>query len=209
MIAESARILPDVKLGKDVYVGDYCVLGIAGAAQQRGIHETRVEDGAVLRSHTVIYAGTTIGEKTQIGHGVLVREMTTVGANASIGSHTVVEHHVQIEDGVRIHSQAFVPEYSILRRGAWLGPSVVLTNARFPLGRDSKKWLEGVEVGEDAILCANCTILPGVRVGNRALIGAGAVVVQDVPDEAVVVGNPARPLKTIHELRYRDGSSPY
>jgi acetyltransferase-like isoleucine patch superfamily enzyme len=114
---------------------------------------------------------------------------------------SVVEHHVTIGDGVRIHSHCFVPEYTVLAPGAWLGPRVTLTNAPFPRCPQVSSCLRGVHVGRDARVGANATILPGVRIGERALVGAGAVVTRDVPAGAVVVGNPARVAKTLDELR--------
>ena len=66
----------------------------------------------------------------------------------SIGSHTNIEHHIIIEDNVRIHSNCFIPEYSILKHDCWLGPNVVLTNARYPQSKDVKKKLGGPTIGE-------------------------------------------------------------
>jgi acetyltransferase-like isoleucine patch superfamily enzyme len=161
---------------------------------------TRLGRGAVLRSHTVIYAGSVIGERFQTGHGALVREACTIGDDVSVGSHAIVEHHVAIGHGVRIHGGAFVPEFSVLEEGAWLGPKVVLTNARYPQGRDVKKRLRGPHVGQRAKIGAGAVLLPAVRVGAHALVGAGAVVTRDVPDHQVVVGNPARVVNDVREL---------
>lgn len=208
MIAESARIHPGVQLGVDVEIQHFTVVGIRPPDLPCEA-ATRLGNGVVLRSHTVIYAGVTMGHGTQTGHAALVREMTELGDNVSVGSHSIVEHHVRIADNVRIHSQVFVPEFSVLEETAWLGPNVVLTNARFPRGRDIKNRLSGPIIEAGAILCANCTILPGVRIGKRALVGAGAVVVRDVAAGEVVVGNPARRIKGIEELKYRDGVRPY
>lgn len=208
MIAESARIYPGVEVGDGVEIQDFVVVGVPPAVADAQV-VTLLGDGVVLRSHTVIYAGATMGRSTQTGHAAQIREMTKLGDNVSIGSHSVVEHHVRIADGVRIHSQVFIPEFSVLEEGAWVGPNVVLTNARFPLGCDIKNRLEGPVIEAGAILCANCTILPGVRIGRRAIVGAGAVVVSDVAPGDVVVGNPARRIKGVEELRYRDGVQPY
>jgi acetyltransferase-like isoleucine patch superfamily enzyme len=89
----------------------------------------------------------------------------------------------------------------VLEPGAWIGPRVTLTNAPFPRCPDVSRCIRGVRIGRDARLGANCTVLPGVHIGERALIGAGAVVTRDVPAEAVVVGNPARVVKYLSDLR--------
>ena len=131
---------------------------------------------------------------------MLIRENNTIGDHVSIGSHTVVEHHVQIASYVRIHSQAFIPEFSVLQEGCWIGPNVVLTNALHPLCPRAKDCLEGPVIRRGAKIGANATLLPGIEVGEMALVGAGAVVTQDVPPGAVVAGNPARVIKHITEL---------
>ena len=107
----------------------------------------------------------------------------------------MVEHHVWIEDGVRIHTQVFIPEYTTLCRGCWIGPNVVITNAKYPRSPNVKDELVGAHVGEEAKIGANSTILPGVRIGERALVGAGSVVTKDVESKIIVAGNPAIPLR--------------
>ena len=97
-----------------------------------------------------------------------------------------------ILDRVRIHSQVFIPEYCIIREDAWLGPSVVLTNAKYPQHPNAKRNLIGCEIKKNARIGANSTILPGVTVGEKALIGAGSVVTKNVDDMNTVVGSPAK-----------------
>jgi len=198
----SSRVFAGVKLGADVELGDFVVIGQPARGQEEGAVETIIGTGSILRSHTVIYAGVRMGTKCQTGHGAMIRERTTVGDEVSIGSHTVIEHHVTIGDGVRIHSQAFVPEFSILENNCWVGPNAVLTNARYPQSEGVKEDLKGPTLREGAIVGANATLLPGVVIGRGALVGAGAVVTEDVPDGAVVAGNPARIIKTRAELPY-------
>lgn len=183
----TSQIADDLVLGGGATLGPFIVLGCDGPPEP-----LRIGLSCVIRSHTVIYRGTAIGDHFHAGHGVLVREYTEIGDRVSIGSHSVVEHHVVIESEVRLHSGCFVPEFSVLRRGAWLGPGVVVTNARYPNRADTKERLEGVTVEEGAAVGAGVVLLPGVRVGAGALVGAGAVVVKDVPAGVVVAGNPAR-----------------
>lgn len=163
---------------------------------------TRIGESARIRSHSVIYAGVTIGARFHLGHHALVRERTEIGDDVSIGSASIVEHNVKIHDGVRLHSRVFVPEFSELHDKCWLGPNVVVTNARYPQSPRVKDELRGATVMPGAVIGANVTLLPGIVVGEEAVIGAGSVVVQDVPDGAVVVGNPARQIKTRSELPY-------
>jgi acetyltransferase-like isoleucine patch superfamily enzyme len=118
----------------------------------------------------------------------------------SIGTGSVIEHHVHIADHVRIHSQVFVPEYTILEEGCWLGPRVVITNAVYPLSRGVKDSLRGPHIEKGAIIGANSTLLPGVRIGARALIGAGSVVTKSIAPGMIVAGNPARVINEIDNI---------
>ncbi len=196
------KIYAGVELERDVTVEDYCILGVPPRGQKEGDLKTTIGDGAHIRSHSVIYAGNRIGKNFQTGNKVNIRELNQIGDNVSVGTLSVIEHHVRIGDNVRIHSQVFIPEYSILEDEAWLGPNVVLTNAKYPRSPAAKEHLKGPVIKRGAKIGANATILPGITIGVDALVGAGSVVVHDVPDGAVVAGNPARVIKNISELPY-------
>lgn len=200
----AAVIYPNVFLGDDAVLGPFVLLGEPPAGAGPGDLPTRIGRRAILRSHTVIYAGNTIGDDFQTGHGVLIREENRIGHGVSVGSGSVIEHHVTIGDGVRLHSNVFVPEYTVLEAGCWIGPNVVFTNAKYPRSPGAKAALRGAHVEPEAKIGANATLLPGVRIGRGALVGAGAVVTKDVPPGMVVAGNPARIRGAIRDLPYGD-----
>ena len=195
-----ARVFDNVEIGPGAQLGEFVIIGEPPRGKAPGELRTVIGANAVIRSHTVIYAGNRIGDNFQTGHGAMLREENEIGDNVSIGTNSVVEHHVTIEDRVRIHSQAFVPEFSRLEQGCWIGPNVVLTNAKYPLSPNAKNELQGPVIGAGAKIGANSTILPGKQVGENALVGAGSVVVDDVPARAVAVGNPARVIKQVEDL---------
>ncbi len=204
-ISPSARVYPNVLFGDGAIVGDFAIIGEPPRGSPPGEHPTVIGPGAVIRSHTVIYAGNRIGKGFQAGHGVLIREFNEIGDDVSIGTHSIVEHHVRMASGVRVHSNVFIPEYSELDECCWVGPNVVFTNARFPRSEGAKASLRGPRIRTRARIGANATLLPGVEIGAEALIGAGTVVVKDVPAGAVVVGNPARVLKHVSDIdAYRE-----
>jgi acetyltransferase-like isoleucine patch superfamily enzyme len=196
-------IYPNVLLGEGSTTEDFCIVGVPPRGATPGEIPTVIGAGAVIRSHTVIYAGNTIGRHFQTGNKVNIRELNEIGDDVSIGTLSVVEHHVKIGNGVRIHTQAFVPEFSVLEDGCWIGPNVVLTNAKYPLSPGVKDSLAGPLIRRAAKIGANATILPGVVIGEYALVGAGAVVVRDVPAHAVVAGNPARVIGQLADLPYQ------
>jgi acetyltransferase-like isoleucine patch superfamily enzyme len=196
------KLYEHVVLGEGSVIEDFCIVGTPPRGAREGELQTSIGEGAVIRSHTVIYAGNVIGRNFQTGNKVNIRESNRIGNNVSVGTLSVIEHHVDIGDGVRIHTQAFIPEFSVLEEGCWIGPHVVLTNAKYPLSPGVKDHLAGPVIRKGAKIGANATILPGVVVGEYALVGAGAVVARDVPAGSVVAGNPARVIRQISELPY-------
>lgn len=208
-IAETAKIFKNVHLGKNIVIEDYVIIGVPPRNRKKGELQTIIGDNALIRSHTVIYAGNIIGDNFQTGHHVNIREENKIGNNVSIGTKTVVEFKTRIDDNVRIHSQVFIPEYCTLQKGCWIGPNVVLTNAKYPKSTRSKEFLKGVTVGENAKIGANSTILPGVKIGDNALIGAGSVVTKDVPPGKIVAGNPAKIIGDVKNLLYPNGKKAY
>ena len=197
---DTAIIYPGVVWGGAYTLGPFVIVGQAPRGHQPGDLVTRIGAGASINSHTVIYAGNIIGANLRVGHGVLIREQNEIGDDVSIGSGSNVEHHVCIGSRVRLHSNVFVPELSVLEDDCWLGPNVVVTNARYPATPTTKEALLGVHIEKRAKIGANTTLLPGVRIGTDALVGAGAVVTVDVPPGAVVAGNPARIIKDISQI---------
>ena len=203
MISDTAIIHPNVKLGKGCVIEDYVIIGTPPRGYAVGELETVIGDNAVIRSHAVIYAGNKIGNNFQTGNKVNIRELNEIGNNISIGTLSIVEHHVTIRNGVRIHSQAFIPEYSILDENCWIGPNVVLTNAKYPVSTNVKNELKGCHLKKRSIIGANSTLLPGVVIGEQAIVGAGSVVTKVVADKIVVAGNPAVPINDISKLPYK------
>lgn len=194
------KIYPNVKLGVGCVIGDYVVIGVPPGGKGEGELETVIGAGAVIRSHTVIYAGNVIGDNFATGHGTLIREENRIGDNVSIGSHTVIEHHVQIGNRVRVHSSAFIPEFSTLEDESWIGPHVVFTNVLHPLCPEARQCIKGPTIKRGAKIGANCTVLPSVTVGEMAFVAAGSVATKDVPARSVAAGNPAKVIKMIDKF---------
>jgi UDP-2-acetamido-3-amino-2,3-dideoxy-glucuronate N-acetyltransferase len=134
-----------------------------------------------------------IGEGTTIWHVSHVLKNSRIGKNCRIGQNVVIGPDVSIGNGVKIQNNVSVYEGVTLEDDVFCGPSMVFTNVFNPRSQIRRMdELRPTLVRQGATLGANCTIVCGVTIGKYALIGAGAVVVQDVPDFALVVGNPAR-----------------
>ena len=198
--AATAILFPNVKLGNNVTIEDFVIIGTPPRGASPGDLPTVIGDNAHIRSHSVIYAGNVLGEGFECGHQAFVRESNRIGNHVSVGTGSIIEHHVAIGNNVRIHSHVFIPEFSELEDDCWIGPNVVLTNAKHPKCPKVKHCLKGATIRQGAIIGANSTLVPDIVIGRRALVGAGSVVVDNVEAEHVVAGNPARVIKKIADL---------
>jgi acetyltransferase-like isoleucine patch superfamily enzyme len=195
IVANTAIIYPDVVLGDNVVIEDFCIIGIPIVDSPN--NKTIIGDNALIRAGTYIYAGNQIGKNFKTGNKVNIRESNSIGDNVSIGSLSNVEHNIKIGNEVRLHSQVFVPEFTILDDGCWLGPNVVITNAKYPLSQGVKNELIGAHIKRGAKIGANTTILPGLSIGINSLVGAGAIVTKDVDDHVIAYGSPAINIRKI------------
>jgi acetyltransferase-like isoleucine patch superfamily enzyme len=194
------QIAPGVVIGDECDLQTPCILGKAPRGCEPGERELRIGRGATIRPFSTLYAGSSIGERLQTGQGASIREDNVLGDDVSIGTHAVLEFGNRIGNRVRIHSGCFL-EMVTIEDDVFVGPNVVFTDDPHPMG--CPRYTEckgGATVRKLARIGANSTILPGVVIGENALVGAGSVVVDDVPDGAVVVGNPARVIKQVDEL---------
>jgi acetyltransferase-like isoleucine patch superfamily enzyme len=146
---------------------------------------------ARLRSGTVLYAGSRIGDRLQTGHHVVIREECELGDDVSVWSNTVVDYSCRIGDRVKIHSNCYIAQFTEIEDDAFLAPGVGIANDLYPGQAASAHVMSGPWIGSRAQIGVNVTLLPFVRIGAGCLIGAGAVVVHDIPDGCVAFGNPA------------------
>jgi UDP-2-acetamido-3-amino-2,3-dideoxy-glucuronate N-acetyltransferase len=140
----------------------------------------------------VIDAGCEVGEGTKIWHFSHVIKGSKIGRHCNVGQNVVIGPDVTIGDKVKIQNNVSVFQGVTLEDGVFCGPSMVFTNVYNPRSYISRKnEIRSTLVREGATLGANCTVLCGHTIGRFAFIGAGTVVLHDVPDFALMVGNPA------------------
>ena len=157
----------------------------------------RLGPSARLRSGTVLYSGSTVGARLSTGHNVVIREESLIGDDVSVWSNSVVDYGCRIGDRVKIHSGCYVAQFSEIDDGAFLAPGVCFANDLYPGSARSAAAMRGPWVGAGAQIGVNVTVLPYVRIGAGAIVGAGSVVVHDIPQGVVAVGSPARPLREV------------
>jgi acetyltransferase-like isoleucine patch superfamily enzyme len=160
-----------------------------------------IGEKSLIRPFTTIYAGTTIGNRFQTGQGTSIREDNIIGDEVSVGTNAVLEFGNRIGNRVRIHSQCFL-EMVTIEDDVFIGPNVVFTDDPHPMNCPRyKECLGGATVKRLARIGANVTVLPGVVIGENALVGAGSVVTKDVPPGTVVAGNPAMVINEVSQLK--------
>lgn len=156
-------------------------------------------------SGAVIYAGSTIGRGATVAHNSIIREENTIGDNFSLWNNSVIDYGCSIGDGVKVHCNVYIAQFTRIEDEVFVGPGTVMINDLHPKCKFSKKCLKGPEIKKGAVIGANATINPSVVIGKRALVGAGSIVTRDVPDGAVVCGNPARVICDISRIRCSKG----
>jgi acetyltransferase-like isoleucine patch superfamily enzyme len=174
-----------VNIGTGTVVEDNVVLG------HRDDGVLTIGENSRIRSGSIIYSDVVIGRGLKTGHNVLIREQTQIGDDVLVGTNTVVDGHCRIGNRVAMQTNVYVTAHTVVEDGVFLGPCSVTTNDKY---MEYGAKLAGATIRKEARVGANSTILPGVTIGERAVIGSGAVVTRDVPDGAVMVGNPAREL---------------
>jgi len=148
-----------------------------------------------IDSHAVVDDNVEIGEGTKIWHFTHIQSGSKIGKNCVFGQNVNVGNNVTIGDYVKVQNNVSIYEGVTLEDYVFCGPSMVFTNILNPRCKypqvGSQYYIKTL-VKEGASLGANCTIVCGITIGRNAFVGAGAVVTKDVPDFALVVGNPAR-----------------
>ena len=189
------------KVGENCDVQENVLLGM-GASEEMA--PPIIGDRAVLRSGTVIYAGVVIGGDFQTGHSVVIRERTRIGDRVVVGTHSVIDGNVVIGSNVKIQTNVYIPTHTTIGDDVFIGPCVTITNDKYPLRRRDEYEPRGAIIEDSASIGANATLLPGVRIGEGSMVGAGAVVTRDVPPWSLAVGVPARVSPLPGRLRERN-----
>jgi acetyltransferase-like isoleucine patch superfamily enzyme len=191
-------------VGDGCAIGDHAVLGkqpvlsAGSTARRTPLEPLRLGPGCRVSAGAVLSAGSQLGRDCVVGELATVRERVSVGEGVVIGRGVCVENDTVIGSHTRIQSNAYITAYCTLEEHVFVAPCVVTTNDNF-MGRTERRHalIKGPTIRRGARVGGGVTLLPGVEVGEEAFVGAGAVVVRDVPPGKVVVGVPARVLRDV------------
>lgn len=202
--AGQGRSAAEIILGKDAKVDDGVKLGYLTGRKIKD-HTLRIGDGACIRTGTVIYGGTTIGDGLATGHNVTIREENEIGDDFQVWNCTTIDYGCKIGSGVKIHCNCYIAQFTVIEDKAFMAPGVTIANDIHPGCEFSVNCMRGPHIEEGVEIGVNVTILPFVRIGAHSVIGSGAVINKDIPPGSVVVGNPGRVICSIHDLNCQSG----
>lgn len=191
----------NVRLGSGTVIGSHCSVG--EPTDLAGGHPLVLGARSLVRSHSVIYAGSTFADGLETGHHATIREGITAGTNLRVGTLADLQGDTTFGRFVRLHSNVHVGKGSDVGDFVWIFPFTVLTNDPHP---PSDVAFAGVVIEEFAVVTTMVCIAPGVRVGARSLVAASSMVTRDVPPDTVVRGSPARVVGPTSSVILRDGS---
>ncbi|MEK6960584.1 MAG: DapH/DapD/GlmU-related protein [Nanoarchaeota archaeon] len=197
-IGNYAIIRSGVTLGDDCVVEDFAILG---QPTGRPIKNRELVVGAksVIRAHSIIYQGTTIGAGLQTGHGTVIREENNIGSNLQIWSGSTIDYGCALGDDILVHNQVYIPQFTIIENGVFLAPGVKIANDKYPM---KKMDLKGPTIKRGARVGMGTVLNPEITIGENAYVASGSMVTKDVPAREVWMGNPARrfgDLRTLNE----------
>jgi len=211
-ISKSATLYGKNSIGEGSRIMENVILGYPDRHLLNKVEEERkgienypyqgviIGENALIRSGAIIYCNVRTGDNFQTGHNVLIRENTSIGDNVLIGTNVVIEGSTIIGNRVSIQSNVYIPANSVVEDFVFIGPNAVLTNDKYPL-REEESELKGPVLRKGASIGANSTILPGIEIGEGAMVAAGALVTKHVAPWTLAIGSPARVVELPEEMR--------
>lgn len=197
-------IRDNVHIKKGSFVGARCILGeylvdfFADKVNKK--HPLVIGENSVIRSETIIYGDSNIGENFQTGHRVTIREKARIGRNVRIGTLSDIQGDCEIGNYVNMHSNVHIGMKTIVKDYVWIFPYVVITNDPNP----PSDLLMGVTIEEFAIVATNSIVMPGVTIHKDSLVGAGTIVTKDVSEGKVMVGNPGKEICDTTKIKNKE-----
>ncbi len=218
VIAEDAEIGRNVVIGHhvvihsqviiedDVVIGDGVVLGKNPSKSKTSrlvtsdLAPLRIGHGTVVGACAILYRGSSIGPECFIADQAVVRERCRIGVRVVIGQRSTVENDCQIGDYTKLQTAVYLTATSTVEENVFIAPMVTTTNDPYVArAKSSHETMQGPVIHKAARIGGGAVLLPGVHIGQEALVAAGAVVTRDVPPYRLVMGVPARVVRQVPE----------
>lgn len=202
-VGHNVVIYKGTRIGKNVYIEAGSILGRVPQLSvssywklPQELPPLEVGDGCIIGINAILYAGTKIGKEVMIADLASVREQNIIGDKSIIGRTVIVEPQNEIGIHVTIHGGTMIGGCSKIEDYVFIGTEVSTCNDNY-MGRGPAGHWKGQHIKRGARVGSNSSLLPGVVIGEEAVVAVGAVVTKDVPDRKVVMGIPARVVKDV------------
>lgn len=209
LIGDNTIIYDYVEIGDNSIICNNCEIGepLNAYYQDENYQNppTYIGDGALIRSHAIIYAGSVIGKNLITGHRITIRENTHIGASCLIGNLCELQGELTIGSFCRLHSNVHLSQYSSLGDFVFMYPFSTMTNDSFPPSNNIK----GSFINNYTVIGVHCIILPNVSIGENCVIGANSVINKKIDDFSFASGNPGQVIMNVRELVALGIGKPY
>ena len=198
------------RIGRDVRIDDHATLGKlpmraanSATTREQELPPLTVGDTCIVGTGVVLYRGATIDARVLMADLCTVRENVTIGRGTIVGRGVTIENFCVVGRYCKLESECYITAYSTLEDRVFVAPGVVTSNDNY-VGRTAERFkhFKGVTVRKGGRIGAGVVLLPGVTIGEDALVAAGSVVTKDVEARTIVMGAPARPWKTVPENQW-------
>ena len=199
-IGNHVVIHADTKVGDTVRIDDHASLGKkpmkaanSATTKEQELPPLEVGELSIVGTGVVLYRGAKIDAKVLMADLATIRENVTIGRGTIVGRGVTVENFCTVGRFCKLESECYITAYSTLEDRVFIAPGVVTSNDNY-VGRTAERFkhFKGVTVKKGARIGAGTVTLPGVVIGEDALVAAGSVVTADVPAKKIVLGTPAR-----------------
>ncbi len=188
----------DTAIGENVVIGDNSVIGktpmkaAISTLKPKQLPPAVLSDGVIIGALVAIYRGAKIGQGVMIADLSSVREDVEIGKFTIVGRGAAIENDTRIGNYVKIETNAYVTAHTRIEDRCFIAPMVTMTNDNY-LGRTEErfKYTKGPHLKKGARIGANATLMPGITIGEDAVVAAGSLVTKDVPPRKIVAGVPA------------------
>lgn len=202
-IGDGTIIYDNVEIGDNSIIANGCEIGEPlndYYSNENYINpKTIIGRNSLIRSHSIIYAGSSFGDFFQTGHRVTIRENTEMGNNCSVGTLSDIQGFVKFGNYCRLHSNVHICQKAIIGNFVFFYPYVVLTNDPTP----PSEICIGPTIGDYSQITTGSLIMPGIKIGENCLVAAGSIVTKDVDDFSLVLGVPAQKKCDIRDIKSR------
>ncbi len=208
-LGDNVSIYDNVTIGSNSIIANDCVIGEPTSDYYHSENyvntPTNIAAGALIRSHSIIYSGVSIGTQFQSGHRITIRENTVIGNHCRVGTNSDLQGFIIIGNYCQLHSNVHLCQFSSLGNFVFIYPNVVLANDTHPPTEN----VRGPEIGDYTQIGIQSSIIGNIQIGENCLIGAGSVITRDFDAFSLIIGSPATLKSDVRELIGLDGKPLY